>query len=1135
MIILSRFSSLILGLICLTLLTFCTQHTEEKAPEALPVELASDVAAQLASDIRNEVAAIVADGLSLSLWASDTLLADPIALSMDEQGNVYISRTQRQKNSEFDIRGHMDWVPSTIAFQTVEDRRKFLHEEFSPENSEKNEWLPDLNHDESHDWQDLAVEQEEIFKISDRSGDGVADYSQLYYKDFNEEITDVAGALMAKDGELFVGVGPDLWRIQDTDGDGKLDQKTSISHGYAVHVGFSGHGMSGLKQGPDGKIYWSIGDIGFNVVDKSGKRWAYPNQGAIMRANPDGSDFEVYAAGLRNTHEFVFDDYGNLFSVDNDGDHPGESERLVYIVNGSDAGWRASWQYGKYTDPNNNSYKVWMDEKLYVPRFEGQAAYIIPPIRNYHNGPTGMVHNPGTALGPQWKDRFFVVEFTGTPTRANVYGFRLQPEGAGFAFRDETKILSNVLATGLSFGPDGALYIADWINGWGTKDRGRIWKMDVPGQAESPIRKETQALIASDFSQKEPRELKDLLAHEDRRVRLKAQFALVELGPIGFNRFMETLDKGTHQLSQVHAIWGIGQLARKKIEMGKYLLPLLQSNDPELRAQAAKILGDIRYRLAGENLVPLLADNSPRVRFFAAEALGRIAYRPAVNPILDMIASNNDQDVYLRHAGALALSRIGDARPLIALADHPQASQRLAAVLALRRMRDPGIRTFLQDPSEYIVTEVARAINDDMSIEGALPDLAKLLEENRFSEEALIRRAINANLRVGETENIERLTNYALHPSSPEAMRVEALHTLGVWEKPSPLDRVDGRHRGTKNRDISKLKDILEPLLPRLWASRSAAVREASAYISGNLSLLNTGPKLLNLLQQDPVAAVRAQAFSALVTLKAPELREALPLALADPDPSVRQVALSDIPELNLPQRTTVPLLIEVVNQRETGEAQSALKALGGLQGPLVAEALSTFWEKLAANRMNPALQLELIEAMEGQPSLDSTLQAYRSNRSPEDPLGPYRAALEGGNPRKGLQILYRNQAAQCMRCHAIRGRGGEVGPNLTQIASELSKEELLESLVNPSARIAPGYGTVSLKLSGEEAQTMGGVLLEESSSFLVLQTQDAEPIRIPKNKIEKRVDAPSSMPNMSNVLSLRELRDLVAYLGTLK
>src|SRR3546814_9111495 len=123
--------------------------------------------------------------------------------------------------------------------------------------------------------------------------------------------------------------------------------KESISHGYGVHVGFGGHGMSGLIKGPDGRIYWGIGDIGFNGVGPDGRKWEYPNQGVIVRANPDGSDFEVFAAGLRNTHEFVFDELGNLISVDNDGDHPGEKERLVYIVNGHDAGWRTNWQFGK--------------------------------------------------------------------------------------------------------------------------------------------------------------------------------------------------------------------------------------------------------------------------------------------------------------------------------------------------------------------------------------------------------------------------------------------------------------------------------------------------------------------------------------------------------------------------------------------------------------------------------------------------------------------------------------------------------------------------------------------------------------------------------------------------------------------
>jgi hypothetical protein len=62
----------------------------------------------------------------------------------------------------------------------------------------------------------------------------------------------------------------------------------------------------------------------------------------------------------------VFDAYGNLISSDNDGDHRGESERLVHVVEGSDAGWRSNWQYGKYTDPKNNRITYgWMKNYPY--------------------------------------------------------------------------------------------------------------------------------------------------------------------------------------------------------------------------------------------------------------------------------------------------------------------------------------------------------------------------------------------------------------------------------------------------------------------------------------------------------------------------------------------------------------------------------------------------------------------------------------------------------------------------------------------------------------------------------------------------------------------------------------------------
>jgi hypothetical protein len=156
---------------------------------------------------------------------------------------------------------------------------------------------------------------------------------------------------------------------------------------------------------------------------------------------------------LRNTHEFVFDEYGNLISEDNDGDHTGEQERLVYIVNGSDAGWRTNWQFGKYRDPDNNTYKVWMDEKMYKPRFEGQAAYITPPIENFVSGPTGMLYNPGTALSPEWKNTFFVAEFVGNPTRSGIQAFKLKPKGATFELGEQKRMLNGVLATGIDLAP----------------------------------------------------------------------------------------------------------------------------------------------------------------------------------------------------------------------------------------------------------------------------------------------------------------------------------------------------------------------------------------------------------------------------------------------------------------------------------------------------------------------------------------------------------------------------------------------------------------------------------------------------------------------------------------------------------
>ncbi|NRB50144.1 MAG: HEAT repeat domain-containing protein [Saprospiraceae bacterium] len=1115
-------------------LTMC-KTSEEPQPVTLEIRTLEPPEAQaLAQKINDEATAKVADGLELSLWASDSLLADPIALRIDQQGRVYISRTNRQKDSEFDIRGHRDWMTASISLQTVEDRRKFLRETFAPEKSKENSWFPDLNKDSIVDWRDLTVQKEEVFRVEDRDGDGLADFSQLYIRDFNEEITDCAGAVLPFNDDVYIGVGPDMWRTTDTDGDGMADKKESISHGYNIHIGFGAHGMSGLTVGPDGRIYWGAGDIGTNVIDKEGNHWKYPNQGTIVRCEPDGTGFEVFAAGLRNTHEFVFDEYGNLFSEDNDGDHRGERERLVYITNGSDTGWRINWQFGKYTDPDNNGYKVWMDENMHVPRNDQQAAYFIPPIKNYHNGPTGMLYNPGTALGPQWENHFFIAEFVGNPSRSNIHAFKMKPSGAGFDFDSETLVMNGVLATGMDFGPDGALYFGDWINGWGTKDYGRIWKLDAPDQATSNLRLETKKLVGESFSQKEDAQLGELLGYPDYRVRQKAQFELATRGKKGQSVLQDAIAQTENQLARVHGIWGIWQLARKKETYAKDLLPLLEDGDAEIVAQAAKVLGDIRYQAAGDAIIPLLKHDSPRVQFFAAEALGRMEHKAATDPLIDLLLVNDNKDIYLRHAGSLALARIGDEAAVAALSEHDSRSLRIAAVVALRRMKSPEVSQFLTDEDEYIVAEAARAINDDFSIEPALPALANVLKETRFTSEPLLRRAINANSRLGKAENLQLLVDFAKREDVDEEIRAEAMATLSVWAKPSVLDRVDGRYRGKVERDPAPVKAAMEPLLAELLQGSDDAMRITAITAAGKLGIAALAQPINELFKNGQNDEVKIAALKALDNIDRDLFTKAITAAISMKSSPLRSEALGLLSEIDYPADGAVTLYSTILEDGSTREKQTVLKALGEMKAPAANTVLGSKLEAYKAGSLDPDLELELVEALEESESAElmANLNAHWDAKRQEDPLAPYRMALQGGNPFRGRRIFNNDQAAQCIRCHTVFEFGGEVGPSLANIGHELDKEHLLEALVLPSARLAPGFGMATLTLQNDEI--VGGVIDEEDENTITLRLPGDEKKTFQKADLKDRQNIPSSMPPMGDVLSKRQLRDLVSFLSTL-
>jgi quinoprotein glucose dehydrogenase len=145
-----------------------------------------------------------------------------------------------------------------------------------------------------------------------------------------------------------------------------------------------------------------------------------------------------------------------------------------------------------------------------------------------------------------------------------------------------------------------------------------------------------------------------------------------------------------------------------------------------------------------------------------------------------------------------------------------------------------------------------------------------------------------------------------------------------------------------------------------------------------------------------------------------------------------------------------------------------------------------------------------------------------------------FRDSLRGGDAENGRQIFLHKTEVSCLRCHKVRGEGGEVGPDLSGIGSRQPREYLLESIVAPNRQISKGFETVVLYLS--TGRTVQGVVKAEDAGTIRLVTPEGEAVTVAKDQIEDRQTGKSAMPDaMMEQLSPFELRDLVEFLAGLK
>ncbi|MFL5340758.1 MAG: PVC-type heme-binding CxxCH protein [Gemmataceae bacterium] len=1065
-------------------------------------------------------------GVEGKVWAAEPLLANPVSFAFDEKGRCYVAETFRLHQGATDNRNHMDWLNDDIACRTVADRvamyRKFAKDKFAST---------------------YEAHTDRIRLIEDTTGSGVADKATVFADGFGHAADGIGAGLLARKGVVWYTCIPDLWRFEN-------GKRESLATGFGVHVAFLGHDLHGLRMGPDGRIYFSSGDRGLNVTTREGKHLFVPDCGAVCRCEPDGSNLEVVATGLRNPQELAFDEYGNLFTMDNNSDS-GDEVRLVNIVEGGDSGWRMSYQYG--TSMGNrgpfNAEKIWN-----VPIPPEQPAYIVPPLANFTSGPSGLCYNPGcVALPEKYAGHFFVCDFRGSSGGSGVVAFQVKPKGAAFELARKEEFIWSILATDCDFGPDGGFYISDWTEGWNLTGKGRIYRFADPVAAKKPEVAEVKKLLAEGFDQRSIEELAKLLHHPDQRIRQEAQFALADKGEAAIPTITELAQQQaknpSERLVRIHAIWALGQIGRKHKKCAEPLRQLMRDHDSEVRAQSVKTLADLRIFDDLAILKPLLGDTEPRVRMFAALAIPKIALEAdalrveqsktvsdLLEPVIEMIQENADGDLYVRHAGVMALSVLLLDNPYrIETLEQSGPSVRMATVLALRRLKWSSlIGGFLDAKEPAIALEAARAIND-LPIPDALPQLAAMLAKPGLHEHFLYR-ALNANFRLGKPANAAAVAAFAARADAPEKLRVEAVKMLGDWATPSNRDRITGLYQPLSPRDPQIAAEALRAKLGGIFAG-SEALRKESARVGAKLGVKEVAVTLRDMIADGgQSAAGRVEALRSLEALKDAKLDEVATGALSGDQPLLRAEARRVLAQLH-PEKA-VAMLREALVNGSVFEKQSALSVLADLKRDDSDIVLLNLWDKLHANRVPAELQLDLIEAVSrrknGTGKYAQAFGKIEPERQAGDHLAGWRESLVGGDAAKGRDIFLNKSEVSCVRCHKLNGTGGDVGPELAGIGGKQNREYLLESIVLPDKQIAKGFDSVVLELTN--GKTVTGVLKSEDDKEVKLMTAEGHAIVVPKAQIEERRRGKSAMPeDLVQKLTRREIRDLVEFLAGLK
>ncbi|MEL7499250.1 MAG: PVC-type heme-binding CxxCH protein [Planctomycetota bacterium] len=925
-----------------------------------------------------------------------------------------------------------------------------------------------------------------ILILEDSDGDAQADKTTVFYQ--GRDIDSAHGICVLGD-RAIVSANDSVFFLIDTDGDSKADKKEIL------FTGISGtqhdHGIHAFVFGPDGKLYFNFGNEGKQIKDRHGKpivdmagnvvanhRKPY-NQGMVFRCNLDGSQFETLGWNFRNNWEVCIDSFGTLWQSDND-DDGNKATRINYVMPFGNYGYTDQVTGGGWRTPRTH-----MHPDIPSRHWHQNDPGVIPNLLVTGAGsPTGICVYEGDALPTVFRNQMIHCDAGPNIVRA----YPVTNSGAGYAAEivDVMDGASNnqwFRPSDVCVAPDGSLLIADWydpgVGGHRMQDieRGRLFRVSTRG---SDNRYTTPKIDLSN-----PRGAVSALKSPNQATRYLAWKALHQSGSNAMPE-LNKLWKHDNPRFQARALWLIGKLEIDKREKLSYIRQGLAHSNPDLRIAAIRLSTQLRDHIEPDEVADLinLHDDSPQVRRSIL-----IALRDSKsNSIADDWATLADQ---YEPGDRWYLEALGIA-----------ADGRWDACLDSWIQKDPS-KVFTNAGQDIVWRSRAKQT----------PELLKKIIVDSATQTEQVGRYFRAFDLLANDQSLRNALRelafgaFEFPKEKSTVVTIEAVSRMDTQtlteSQRAKLDRLIDESRGSATfiQFVDKFSSAKHyPDLLKLASQTEDRQMAADA--------------MRILLQKNQAKSVHQQ----FVNAEMPE-REALAEAM-----------------VNCGERRATGVLAGVSLRKDLDLAlrSAAIKSLG--QTSNGGQTMLNWIDKKQPidERLMPSIQAALHRSQNGRVRDRAQTLFPIAQTKDKKPFPPMQQLVgRQGNIERGQTVF--TGTGTCAKCHVVAGKGIDVGPDLSEIGSKLTKLAMYESILFPSAGISHNYENwLVLK---DDGQVFKGILLGETATQLILKDEKGIKHTLLVDEIEdKQKLSTSLMPNdLHQEMSEQELVDLIGYLMSLK